>query len=68
MPECGHFFPFLPFGFFFLFFVIFCLFLFKGRGSWKQNRFDSETLLQRRLINGEIDEKEYERLREIIHR
>ncbi|MGY4688607.1 hypothetical protein [Salibacterium sp. K-3] len=68
MPECGHFFPFLPFGFFFLFLLIFCLFLFKGRGGWKQNRFNSESLLQRRLINGEIDENEYERLREIIHR
>lgn len=64
MWECGFFFP---FGFF-IFFLIFWVFVSRQRGGWYNRRFDAENLLKRRLINGDIDEAEYERIKEILNR
>lgn len=60
---------FFPFGFFFLILLAFLVFRIVGfrRCGWRNHdRFDSAALLERRLINGEIDETEYRRLKEIL--
>lgn len=65
MWGCGGYFP---FGFFFIFFLIFWIFAFRRRGGWHNRRFDAEELLKRRLINGDIGDAEYERIKEILNR
>jgi len=65
MWGCGGFFP---FGFFFIFLLIIWIFVFRRHGRWNNRNFDAENLLKRRLINGDIDEAEYERLKEILNR
>ncbi|WP_209811116.1 hypothetical protein [Ammoniphilus resinae] len=48
--------------------MIFKVFFFSRYGGWQHSRFDTKAMLQQRLINGEIDEAEYERLKGILNR
>ncbi|MGE5673046.1 MAG: hypothetical protein ACM3XM_04045 [Mycobacterium leprae] len=37
-----------------------------GHSGYHDSRFEAEALLRRRLVNGEIKEEEYQRLKEIL--
>ncbi|MGZ4123250.1 MAG: hypothetical protein ACXVOI_08565 [Tumebacillaceae bacterium] len=68
----GHYHGFFLFPLFvgFLIFVAFRIFAFRRYGGacrWNQGRFDAEAILMRRLVNGEINETEYQRLKEVLH-
>jgi|GEM_PF-4893457 len=68
MWGCGGFFPFGIFFILLLGFLIFKVFYFSRNGGWHHRRFDAKAMLQQRLINGEIDEAEYERIKNILNR
>jgi uncharacterized membrane protein len=72
--DHGHWFPF-PWIFFAVLigFLIFRVVMYRRYGGpWNrganQGRLDAESVLQRRLASGEIDEAEYERIREILRK
>jgi uncharacterized membrane protein len=61
------FFPVFPL----MFFVFVALMAFRFRGHrrcerWHDGREDAQAIVRRRLANGEIDEAEYQRLKEIL--
>ncbi len=69
-PFCGIFFM------LFIAFVVFRIFAFRrcggsrgwcnGRFDGRDGRFEAEAILKRRLVNGEINEEEYQRLKDIL--
>jgi uncharacterized membrane protein len=70
----GHAWGFFPFPFFFLalfiVFVVFRIAMFRRGGRMcrrgQSGQFEAEALLKKRLVNGEIGEEEYLRLKAIL--
>jgi uncharacterized membrane protein len=71
---------FFPFGFFFILIVVFVIFRINGFRRYRHyngcevndrhnnDPYEAEAIIRKRLANGEIDEVEYQRLKEILNK